>query len=425
MSRLALLVLLADASGPSASETPLVAFACVSKPGAEGSARAGVLDARNGRVLWSVPFAGGVNDARVESHGDVLSVVVNSRSEGYSCHVFTRVTGRARFRVDGARCLELPGRRRLLAFPGRERTVAVDPVTGLEAWSAPATRHLALSAAPGRDFLLAEGPRHLSAYALEDGRPAWEREKAGTERLVASAGRLFSLRPGEPRLVEVDPLTGGEKSSTPLPGPLVAIVAQRDFVDLVLEGEALRLRAADLGREWSTPLPASAASGSGDARSIVLNGAGEGERLILLDAPTGRIVADVPAERFFPTDVSFDHPLYLLRTVRGREGKTALHVHDRRDGRIAWKDEVEGVENPGAGETLLLQRNGRLVLADLGARVERWSLAPDGPWKAAARRSGLVLVATSRSISGVHVATGREAWKLPLEPDAAEVRFAR
>ena len=414
-----------DNSGPTAAESPLVGFTTVSSPGAEGRARAGVLDARTGRVLWGVSFAGGVNDACPSVHGDLLAVVINSRSEGYACHVFSFATGRPRFRTDGAAVVDLSNAgRRLLGFPGRDRMAALDPATGLEAWTAPVTRHGVLTILPGRDFFVVEGPRHLTAYSLENGRQAWEREKAPEDRLRLSGGRLWSLKPLEPRLVEVDPLTGGEKTALDLSGPLVAIVPQRDFVDLVLQREVRRLRGRDLALEWATPLPAEAASGHGDARSVVLGGGGDGDRTFLLDAGTGRLLSDHSVERFTRRDASLAHPRYFIQASRAHDGTTILWVLDRRDGRIAWKDVVEDYEEGGSRDTLLLQREGRLLLVDLATRTERWSRPLDGPWRVSARRGELVLVGTARSIAGLESGTGREAWKIDLAPAASEVRFA-
>ncbi len=424
MTRLAaVLLLLLDNSGPSSADSPLVAFATVSRPGADGEARAGLLDARTGRVLWSASFAGGVNEARPSVHGNLLAVLVNSRREGYACHVFELSTGRLRFRTEGASCVELPARgRRLLAFPSRDRMRVLDAATGLEAWSAPVTRHAALAVIP--DFLIAEGPRHVAAFRLEDGTRAWEREKAAEDRLRVSAGRLWNLKLREPRLVELDPRTGKDRTVLDLPGPLVAIAPHRECIDLVLEKEVRRLRGRDLALDWQAVLPAAASRGWGDGRSIVVSVEPDGERTLLLDGATGRILYDQPVSRFARREESLGHPGYFAQSVQTQDGISILRVIDRRDGRIAWKDAVEDHEGGGGRDTLLVQREGRLLLVDLATRTERWSRPLDGTWRGTARRGDFLVLASSASITGLVASTGHESWKLDLSPAAAEVRFA-
>jgi outer membrane protein assembly factor BamB len=419
--RLAALVLLLDNSGPSAAESPIVAFATVSTPGIDGRARAGVLDARTGRVLWSADFAGGVNDARTSVHGNLLAVLLNSRKEGYACHVFELATGRLRFRTEGAACVELPSRGlRFLGFPARDRMRVLDPATGLEAWSAPVTRHSLLTLTAG--LLVAEGPRHVAAYALDDGRPAWEREKSDSDRLRVSGGRIWNLKPGEPRLVELDPSTGRDRTALDLPGPLVALAPHPEFVDLVLEREVRRVRGRDLGLEWAAPLPEPAVRALGDGRSIVVSAGPDGDRTILLDGSTGRVLSNQPVSRFARCEQSLRHPGYVVQSVGVLERASMLHVFDRRDGRLAWWGAVEEFEDAGR-DALLVRQEGRLLLVDLTTRTERWSRPLDGAWKDTARRGDLLIVGTAASIAGLQASTGQQVWKLDAGP-SAEVHFS-
>jgi outer membrane protein assembly factor BamB len=312
--------------------------------------------------------------------------------------------------------------RRLLGVPGSDRLAALDPASGVELWTAPITRHCTLALAPAVGFVVAQGPRHLGAYSLEDGRRAWERESQ--DRLVPSGGRLWIARTGASFLLELDPLTGGEKKALALEGPLVAIIPQRSFVDLVVQHEALRLRARDLAPEWRTPLPAPALAAAGDARTLFVSGGDDHGRVLLLDAAGGRLLADEPADRFSTRETSLENPGFVLQSSRTQDGLTLLLAFDRRDGRLAWKESVEEHERGGTRDTLLVQRESRLLLVDPGARAERWSRALDGAWKASARRGDAVVLGTERSISGIQAASGHETWRIELAPPAAEIRFA-
>lgn len=429
MRALLLALLLAaarDSSGTPAGESPLVGFVIHSAGGEKSRVETGVLDARSGAILWRAEFTGNPVDPWAREWANLHLVTLRFKDERCECHAFSFRTGERRFKTEGSFWEALAGRgRTLLAFRAKDRLIAVDPATGTEAWEVSLAENRWPTLLPPGNAFIVQDEKLYRAYSGEDGRALWERPREGSDHLVSSGRRLWLHNYQAHRAVEIDLHTGRETGSPPLPEPLTRIIEQRDFIDVIAQNEVVRLRGSDLSRVWTAELPAPASYGWGDDRTLVLDGQGKQTRLMMLDAATGRLLADEPLEEFKSASGSLNHPRYLIKSVTPRGGTTVLRVFDRRDGRIAWKGEVEDYEEGWTASSLLIHRGGELRSVELPSAEERWTFPLDGKWKSTQRRWGRILVATTRSITALDASTGRTAWTTALDPGASNVHLTR
>lgn len=416
-----------DSSGTAAGESPLVGFAIRSSSGEKSRVETGVLDARNGAVLWRAEFAGNQVEPWTREWANLQLVMLRFKDGRSECHAFSFRTGERRFKAEGWFLDALACRgRTLLAFRGKDRMIAVDPATGAEAWGVPLGENRWPTLLPTRNAFIVQDDKLYRAFSGEDGTALWERPRDGSDHLTSSGGRLWVHNYQAHRAVEVDFHTGRETGGSPLPEPLTRIIEQRDFIDVIADKEVVRIRGSDLSRVWTAEIPASASYGWGDDRTLVLESQqGMGPRLMMLDAATGRLLADESLEEFKSATASLNHPRYLIKSVTPRGGATVLRIFDRRDGRIAWKGEVEDYEEGWAASSLLIHRGGELRSVDLPSAEERWTFPLDGKWKATQRRCGRILVATTRSFTALDASTGRRLWTTALDPDVSNVHLAR
>jgi outer membrane protein assembly factor BamB len=416
-----LFLLAADTSGVAPGPSPLVGYSISTGGERKGPTEAGVLDLRTGAAVWSErldPLAW------PRACGNLLLVTSWLDEERRQTRAYSLVSGSPRFKVDGA-MYDIVGRGRPL-FRDGDRFFALDASTGSELWRLPTAESGWLRFLPALDILLAHSNKTHAAYSARDGRMLWERARDGSDDLNFAGGRLWLTKRDQTHPVEIEPLSGREREATELPGPVLAVVDQGAFASFILERSVVRVSGSSLSRAWMTDLPVAVSSGWGDARSIVLDARGKSDALLLLDAATGRLLANEPLEEIQSgsSSMRMTHPRYVLKTIQKTGHSPVVRILDRTDGRLAWKDTTEDHEEGWKEGFFLVRRGDTLHALDVARGAMAWTAPIAGIWKDTERRCGRILIATSRAIVALDAQTGRECWRRDFGAEAGDVTLA-
>ncbi len=431
MGRRPLLALTALALGGSAAadgsggtvESPWVGFSLVFGNDSKGPSEAGVLDARTGRVLWRESFPDYV---WVRAWRNLLLVTAAKGERLYACVAYDILKGTPRFRANGRLWEPLfPHGRPLLVFEADDDLVAIDPATGLEAWTIRLRKDATARLTPQGDRIVARSGGTYTAYAPDDGRTLWESTGFPSDWFSLSGGRLWIFQNGCRRPMQLGMSDGRLRETPELPADIVGFIEQRDSVDFLLERSLVRLRASDLARVWDLDLPEAASAGWGDARTVVLDSRSS-SRLLLVDAAAGRLLSMLDVERLNAGSSSsnLNHPRYYLKSIRPQGQATTLRILKRSDGRVVWQGKVDDYENGWKADSLLVRNEDRLRCLELPSGGERWWAPIQGKWTETERRGGHILIATDRGISALDVAIGRVAWRMDFGREAKDVTLS-
>lgn len=406
-----------------AAESPWVGFSLVFGDDFKGPSEAGVLDVRTGGVLWREAFPDYV---WVRAWGDLLLVTSLNGASRYACAAYDLRRGTVRFRTQGRLWEPFSQHgRTLLAFEEKDRLVAFDPATGVEAWTIQLRKGATVRLTPRGDRIVARSEGTYTAYAPEDGRTLWESTGFPSDWFSLSGGRLWIFPSGSRRPLQLG-MSDGRLLETPeLPANVVGFVEQRDNVDFFLERGLVRLRADDLSRVWALDLPEAVSYGWGDARNIVLD-ARNSSRLLFVDAVAGKLRSAVELEKidFGGSTSNLNHPRYFIHSRHQHGRPHTLRIVDRADGRIAWEGQVDDFEDGWKGDSLLVRNDDRLRHIDLPSGRERWWAPVVGSWEETERRAGRILISTGREISALDIATGRPEWRMTFGREAKDVTLS-